>query len=314
MTVVVTHTTPADSTFSSTGAAAWNADHALSGVGTMAEQDANNVAITGGTINNTTIGATTPAAGTFTTLGVTTSINASSGSANADLNVNSKGTGNVNIGTGNGTQFRVESSGSAATGFVMVSGSSTGRPFIRSASASGNIDLAVSSQGTGAVRLYTNYVVQEQARVSHTASAVNYVNVTGAATTGAPVISSQGSDTNVALSFSAKGAASVGLANSATAGAFGIELAENTTVDKTTFIDFHSSASTDFDFRLSRNPSVNGNAVYQNVGTGSHVFYTASSANQFTVAHTASAVNYVQVTGAVVDVVITPCFLNKTPL
>ena len=36
MTVVVTHTTSADSSFSSTGAAAWNADHALSGVGTMA--------------------------------------------------------------------------------------------------------------------------------------------------------------------------------------------------------------------------------------------------------------------------------------
>jgi hypothetical protein len=74
MTVVVTHTTPADSTFSSTGAAAWNADHALSGVGTMAEQNANNVAITGGTINNTTIGATTPSTGVFTTLTAQTEV------------------------------------------------------------------------------------------------------------------------------------------------------------------------------------------------------------------------------------------------
>jgi hypothetical protein len=32
MTVVVTHTTPADGTFSAAGAAAWNADHALTGV------------------------------------------------------------------------------------------------------------------------------------------------------------------------------------------------------------------------------------------------------------------------------------------
>ena len=74
MTVVVTHTTPADSTFSSTGAAAWNANHTLAGVGTMAEQDANNVAITGGTINGTTLGATTPAAGTFTTLTAQTEV------------------------------------------------------------------------------------------------------------------------------------------------------------------------------------------------------------------------------------------------
>ena len=37
-------------------------------LGTMAQQDANAVAITGGTINGTSIGATTPAAGTFTTI------------------------------------------------------------------------------------------------------------------------------------------------------------------------------------------------------------------------------------------------------
>ena len=36
--------------------------------GTMATQNANNVAITGGAINNTTIGATTPSTGVFTTL------------------------------------------------------------------------------------------------------------------------------------------------------------------------------------------------------------------------------------------------------
>ena len=46
----------------------WNNDHTFTGLGTMAEQDANNVAITGGTINNTTIGATTASTGTFTTL------------------------------------------------------------------------------------------------------------------------------------------------------------------------------------------------------------------------------------------------------
>jgi len=55
MTVVVTHTTPADGTFSATGAAAWDANHALSGIGTMAEQNANNVAITGGSISGVTL-------------------------------------------------------------------------------------------------------------------------------------------------------------------------------------------------------------------------------------------------------------------
>jgi hypothetical protein len=33
----------------------WNADHTLTGLGTMAEQAANNVAITGGSISGTTV-------------------------------------------------------------------------------------------------------------------------------------------------------------------------------------------------------------------------------------------------------------------
>jgi len=44
----------------------WNADHTLVGLGTMAEQDANNVAITGGAIS----GVTLPASNITGTLGV----------------------------------------------------------------------------------------------------------------------------------------------------------------------------------------------------------------------------------------------------
>jgi hypothetical protein len=54
MTIAVSHSTLADGTFSATGAAAWDANHTLTGVGTMAEQNANNVAITGGTITGVT--------------------------------------------------------------------------------------------------------------------------------------------------------------------------------------------------------------------------------------------------------------------
>ena len=73
MTVVVTHSTPADGTFSTSGATAWNANHTLTGVGTMATQDANAVAITGGTINGTTIGATTASTGLFTYISTSSS-------------------------------------------------------------------------------------------------------------------------------------------------------------------------------------------------------------------------------------------------
>ena len=48
----------------------WNADHTLTGLGTMAEQNANNVAITGGSINGTSLGATTAASAKVTTLDI----------------------------------------------------------------------------------------------------------------------------------------------------------------------------------------------------------------------------------------------------
>lgn len=78
MTIAVTHSTAADSSFSATGVAAWEANHVLVGVGTMAEQNANNVNITGGSISGVTglvssVGATAPLAssgGTTPTLSI----------------------------------------------------------------------------------------------------------------------------------------------------------------------------------------------------------------------------------------------------
>ena len=64
MPITVNHSTPADGTFSATGAAAWDANHTLSGLGTMAEQNANNVNITGGSITGVT------GVGTVTSVGL----------------------------------------------------------------------------------------------------------------------------------------------------------------------------------------------------------------------------------------------------
>lgn len=72
MTVKVTHSTLADGTFSSQGATAWDADHTLTGVGTMAEQNANNVAITGGTISGVTVSGYIPTSEKGAALGVAT--------------------------------------------------------------------------------------------------------------------------------------------------------------------------------------------------------------------------------------------------
>ena len=74
----------------------------VSGLGTMSTQAASNVAITGGTINGTTVGLTTAAAGTFTTLGATTS-----------------NLGTVSTGTWNGTAIAAIYGGTGQTVYAV---------------------------------------------------------------------------------------------------------------------------------------------------------------------------------------------------
>jgi hypothetical protein len=159
--------------------------------GTMATQNANNVAITGGTINNTTIGATTPSTGVFTTL---------------------TATGQTSLGGVAGAEGLRVLNTASSTRYLTAQGSTADEVYLTASGPSGsNVALALSSRSTGAVRFYTNTANQEQMRVAHTASAVNYVQVTGSATGGTPLaISAQGSDTNVNMTVRSKGNGYVG--------------------------------------------------------------------------------------------------------
>jgi hypothetical protein len=137
------------------------------GLGTIATQNANSVTLTGGTIDNTVIGNTTPAAGTFTTL---------------------TSTGQANIGTG-------------FARYLIATGSASGSPGMYATAGS----LTFSGGGGAGVNFYSNLFTELQLNITRTASAVNYVQVTGAATGNIPTISVQGSDTNVNFSHTTKG-------------------------------------------------------------------------------------------------------------
>ena len=91
MAITVNHSTPADGSFSATGASAWDANHTLTNVGTMAEQNANAVAITSGTATLTS---------------VTTPIVQATNSAGLALR-NSGGTTQISMGAGGGDNFTV---------------------------------------------------------------------------------------------------------------------------------------------------------------------------------------------------------------
>jgi hypothetical protein len=153
-------------------------------LGTMAQQDANAVAITGGAINGTTIGSTTPAAGTFTTLTATSTATLGGDSTNPSL---------------------VAAAVAGSTRWLQVAGSASSNVTL-STQGVGSPSFVFQNRSTGPFSFTTNATLSnEQLRVSHTASAVNYVQVTGAATAGYPQLLAQGSDTNPGILYTTKG-------------------------------------------------------------------------------------------------------------
>lgn len=157
------------------------------GLGTIATQNANSVAITGGVIDNTAIGATTPAAGTFTALTATgqTSLGGAAGAEGLRVTPTASGVNWVQV------------AGCTSTGFSNTIGAE---------GASTNIQMLYYSKGVNGHVYRTNGSAgATQLVVAHTSSAVNNVQITGAATGGQPTISAQGSDTNIGLNFLTKG-------------------------------------------------------------------------------------------------------------
>ena len=137
------------------------------------------------------IGAVTPAAGTFTTL---------------------TATGQTKLGGASGSNT-VQVDTTTNTGqYTLLTRDNTNN--IQLIGVGGSANLGFYSNGGGNLRFYTSSgIVEQQFQISRTASAVNYVQVTGAATGGAPTISAQGSDANVDLTLRSKGAYSVFVGN-----------------------------------------------------------------------------------------------------
>jgi hypothetical protein len=135
----------------------------------------------------------------------TNTLNVTDTATNADLNVTTKGTGSHVFNTASGVGAKVIDSATTNTSFLTLKGGVNGGNTQFYVSGTGSTELWQSSLGTGAIRFQTNAGAQEQFRISHTASAVNYVNITGAATGSGPTISAQGSDTNVNLFVNPKG-------------------------------------------------------------------------------------------------------------
>lgn len=102
--------------------------------------------------------------------------------------------------------------GAAHVNWMRATGGTTGNAAVLEAQGETNVQVMVASKGTSPIQFRTNSSAgQTQFIVSHTASAVNYTQVTGAATNLPPVLSAQGTDTNVGMSFSGKGKGNFGV-------------------------------------------------------------------------------------------------------
>jgi hypothetical protein len=114
---------------------------------------------------------------------------------------------NMDVFSPSGRSFRVWDSQAATTAtYWSVRGAASGAPAVMTAQGETNTNGTITSTGTGYVRFMTNSNNNEQLRVAHTASAVNYVQVTGGAVGGIPVISTQGSSANIGLTLQSKSA------------------------------------------------------------------------------------------------------------
>lgn len=138
----------------------------------------------------------------------------------------------------------------------------------------------------------------EQFRVASVASAVNYLQVSGNTTGATPTVTSAGSDTDVGQTFLMKGAGKVSFydtqAQNAVSNPFRINLANtqfSSVIGVPSKIDFFNNQ---FGLGLS------GGQMEYLVTSGSyHTFFGQNQAKQFAILATASAVNHLQVTGAI---------------
>jgi hypothetical protein len=200
----------------------------------------------------------------------------------------------MELATSSGVGFRIANSGVTNVNFLSAQGNSTGGTVaLYGIGADTDVSVGMGAKAAGAVRFFTN-TSTEQMRVSHTASAVNYVQVTGSATGGQPTISAQGSDTNVILNVASKNNSPIlFFAN----GSEQFRAGQTGTAVNSLLL---TGATTGLGPTLSsRGSDTNINLNFATKGTGGLLFYTNNGANvQFQILDRASSVNYCSTRGA----------------
>jgi len=118
-------------------------------------------------------------------------------------------TGQVSLGgLANAESLRISQAPTNAVNRIQAIGTVTlGEPKVGTEGSDTDINYGHYTKGAGAHRFLTSSGTLEQLRVSHTATAVNFLNITGAIATASPSVTAQGSDTNIGITYASKGSA-----------------------------------------------------------------------------------------------------------
>lgn len=174
----------------------------------------------------------------------------------------------------------------------------------------------INSYGTDGQYFATNQAAgfsgTVQAKIQHTASAVNFVQVTGAATGGSPTITSQGSDATVPLNITTKGPGIIYIGSPSSATTSTVRIgpsggsafwasANNTSVN---YLQANGGPTGNNPMIIARGTDANIGLSFGTLNDANIDFFASGDPNagtgrrQLRVAPTTNAVNFVQVTGA----------------
>jgi hypothetical protein len=151
---------------------------------------------------------TTPAYPLFQSSGTTIQTYASGTSGTVGFQWATKGATNHSFATNSSVgneQLRVSHTASAVN-YVQVTGNTTANaPSITAQGSDSSVALILSSKGVGNISFWSSGSTYRQFLISGANNAVNYLQVAGTTSTNAPILSAQGSDTNIDLALTPKG-------------------------------------------------------------------------------------------------------------
>jgi hypothetical protein len=114
-------------------------------------------------------------------------------------------TGTISLGAAPGAESLRVTPVASSVNYYNVTGGATGQsPYLQAAGSDTNIHSQYLSKGTFGHIFNTGTAGNFQFYVAHTASAVNYLQVTGGATGVAPTFSAQGSDAAISIAYTSK--------------------------------------------------------------------------------------------------------------